>query len=111
MTEDAAAVRRAHNKKQLEKKISLRQAYQTCFLGDNGKPSKEAQMILRDLANYCHGKKSTAKVNTVSGMIDPLATHLAEGQRRVFLYVLNNINTDDFMFNRLITQYYEESDL
>lgn len=111
MTEEAQNARRARNKKQLEKKISLRQAYQTMFLGDNGKLRAEALVILKDLSTYCHAKKSSARVNNISGMIDPFATHLAEGQRRVFLYVLNNINTDDAMFNRLITQYYEETDL
>lgn len=109
--DDVEEAKRAQRKRNLDKKMSLRQAYQTMFLGDNGKLRPEALVIMRDLASYCQAKRTTAKASAVSGMIDPFATHLMEGQRRVFLYILNNINVDDAMFHRLITQYYEETDL
>lgn len=98
-------------RKRIEKQLSTRHAYRQLFLNDDGKLKPEGLIVLRDLARYCYATKGAAKMSPKSGMIDPYATHIADGRREVHLRIVNQINVDDAVFNRLITQYYEETDL
>lgn len=108
---DIQTARRLVQKKKVEKQIGLRQAYRQLFLNDEGKMKPEAMVVMRDLARFCYANKASAKMSPKSGMIDPYATHIADGRREVFLRLTNQVNVDDAVFNRLLTQYYEENDL
>ena len=109
--EEINTARTLLRKKRIERQLGTRQAYRQLFLNDDGKIKPEGMAVLRDLARFCYATKSAAKMSPKSGMIDPYATHIADGRREVHLRIINQINVEDAVFNRLITQYYEESDL
>ena len=97
-------------KKIVEKKARTRQLFRQMFLDHQDKLTSEGIALMRDLGDFCYARKSLAKVSPKSGMIDPIAMGIAEGRREVFLYIVNMLNTDDAIFNRLLTQYYQEND-
>ena len=108
---DTQTARRLVAKKKIERQITTRQAYRQLFLNDAGKLKPEAMLVMRDLSRFCYANKSSAKISPKTGQIDPYATHIADGRREVFLRLINQVNVDDSIFQRLLTQYYEETDL
>lgn len=109
--EEIDKAKKAVTKKRIAKQITLRDAYKRIFLNDNGNLKAETLIVLRDLARFCYANKPTAKLSQKTGCIDPNAMLIAEGRRESYLRVLNQINVSDAVFNRLLTQYYDESDL
>ncbi len=60
-----------------------RTAYQAIFLDDHNL-KKQADVILDDLARFCHFYTPHA----ASGSVDPYAIGVGEGRREVFLRIL-----------------------
>lgn len=67
----------------------VRNAYRATFLGNDGKPHPQAQIVFADLARAARHGNSIMVVGG-NGQVDPLASMVAEGQRalleRIRLY-------------------------
>lgn len=64
-------------------------SYKALFtVGPGAEPAADiapaAEVVLRDLAQYCYASKPTLKISPQTGMCDPLAMAFAEGRRDVF---------------------------
>ncbi len=95
-------------RKAIEQKANVRRCFRRLLLDHEEKPTSETMIILRELARFCYANRPTAKISPRLGNIDPLAMAIAEGRREVFLYILNILNTDDAVFDRLLTQYHQQ---
>ncbi len=72
-----------------------RDAYRAIFTPHGG-TGPDAEVVLADLARYCHANRSSLKVSRVMQQVDPYATAFAEGQRDVFNRIMAQLNlTDD----------------
>jgi hypothetical protein len=85
----------------LQKVLLRRQAYRRLFLGDDGKLTREAEIVISDLARFCRLHRSTTVVSTVSRQTDVPASFQAEGRREVILRVLGHLHVDDADLVRL----------
>lgn len=79
----------------IQKVLNRRRAYRRLFLGDDGKLTKDAEIILDDLAKFCRLHRSTTIVSTVSRQTDVPATFQAEGRREVILRILGHLHVND----------------
>ena len=95
-------------RKAIEQKANVRRCFRQLLLDHNERPTAETMILLRELSRFCYANKPTAKISPRSGNIDPLAMAIAEGRREVFLYILNILNTDDAVFDKLLTQYHQQ---
>jgi len=84
-----------------EKLLARRQAYRRMFLGDDGKLTQDAEIVMADLSKFCRLHKSTTVVSPVSRQIDVPATFQAEGRREVILRLLDHLHTNDSDLFRL----------
>lgn len=73
----------------------LKLAYQRTFLGEDGKLTPDAALIIADLAPFCRLHRSTLVVSPVSKQVDTHATLEAEGRREVLLKILGHLYLDD----------------
>lgn len=85
----------------IDKILRRRQAYRRLFLGDDGKLSPDAELVINDLARFCRLHRSTTVVSTVSRQTDVPATFQAEGRREVILRILGHLHVDDADLVRL----------
>lgn len=92
-----------------QKLMGRRMAYRKCFHGDDGKPHQDAIRVLNDLAKFCRVYQSTAQVGK-DGKIDPIATHIAEGRREVFLRIQSQLGVDDSDLRELAQQMASQAD-
>lgn len=79
----------------LEKILKRRQAYRRLFLDADGKLTRDAELVINDLARFCRLHRSTTVVSTVSRQTDVPATFQAEGRREVILRILGHLHVDD----------------
>ncbi|MBA1364051.1 Bbp19 family protein [Burkholderia gladioli] len=84
-------------------------AYQRIFNGDDGKPNKDAEIVLADLKRFCYVDRPTVKISPTTQTMDPLATALAEGRREVALRVLGFLHLDEATI-RSLTEPTQEDD-
>lgn len=70
-------------------------AFKRMFLGEDGHPNRDGELVLGKLAKFCRGNRSSIAVSPVTGMIDPIAVGVAEGRREVLLMVLRHLNLDE----------------
>lgn len=49
---------------------------------------KDGEVVLADLAKFCHLERSTLKISPLTGMADPLAMAHAEGRRETLLRIM-----------------------
>lgn len=85
----------------LEKVLGRRQAYRRLFLDAEGKLTRDAEIVISDLARFCRLHRSTTVVSTVSRQTDVPASFQAEGRREVILRVLGHLHVDDADLVRL----------
>ncbi len=81
--------------------LNRRRAFRRCFLGEDGKLTPDAEIVLADLARFCRLHRSTTVVSTVSRQTDVPASFQAEGRREVILRILANLHVDDADLFRL----------
>jgi hypothetical protein len=67
---------------------SRKQAYRRLFLGDEGKPSITGDIVLTDLARFCHAHESAF-------MKDERATLIMLGRQEVWLRIQHQLNMTD----------------
>lgn len=92
-----------------ERLMKRRMSYRRCFLGEDGKPHQDAERVLADLAKFCRALQSTAQVGA-DGKIDPIATHIAEGRREVFLRIQSQLGVDDRNLLNMAQQMASQAD-
>lgn len=92
-----------------DKLMARRMAYRRCFMGEDGKPHSDAERVLADLAKFCRALQSTAQVGP-DGKIDPIATHIAEGRREVFLRIQSQLGIDDSNLMNMAQQMASHAD-
>lgn len=69
-------------------------AYKRCFL-EAGKPTKDAELVLKDLAKFCRAHEPTMVVSPVSRTVDPIASAHLEGRREVWLRLMWHLKIDE----------------
>lgn len=62
-------------------------AYVATFIGVNGKPHPNAEIVLKDLRKYCGVDHEGITVSPVLRMTDPFATSYRAGRRDVYLRI------------------------
>lgn len=61
----------------------MRGAFRRTFLGADGLPTQDGEIVLAELRRFCHGGKSTIKTS-VAGSIDSHASIAAASRQEVF---------------------------
>src|SRR4051812_9320159 len=72
-------------------------AYKRVFMKD-GKLTKDAEVVIKDLAKFCKANQSTTVFNPISRSVDPLASAIADGRREVYLRLSNYLKLDEADF-------------
>ena len=85
----------------IQKILNRRQAYRRMFLGDDGKLTKDAELVINDLARFCRLHRSTSVISLTTRQTDVPATFQAEGRREVILRILGHLHVDDADLVRL----------
>lgn len=75
--------------------LSKRRAFRACFLDDNGIATASGARALKDLARFCDAYRSTVKVSSVTGQVDPIASAVAQGRREVWLHLQAQLELPD----------------
>lgn len=80
----------------------LRTAFRACFLGADGRPTSQGEIVLAELRRFCHGNRPTIK----SGLhgIDSHASIAAAARQEVFFRITAMLNLDDSDINRMQEQ-------
>jgi hypothetical protein len=71
------------------------------FLGNDGKLTKDAELVINDLARFCRLHRSTSVISLTTRQTDVPATFQAEGRREVILRILGHLHVDDADLVRL----------
>jgi hypothetical protein len=79
----------------LPRYVTRSRAYKVTFLGDKGEPLNGARQVLADLKRFCHVDRPTIKIAHGTGMIDPIASAVAEGRREVWLRIQAMLNLSE----------------
>lgn len=80
----------------LERMLLRSRAFKRLFLDDKtGALKEDAEIVIRELAHFCHVTRPSYKISPKSGTIDPLATHVAEGRREVFMRITSLIGREE----------------
>lgn len=75
-------------------------AWQRALLKDDGTPTPDGEIILKDLARFCRANRSTAVFSHIRGALDPLASARADGRREVWLRIVEHLHLDErFLVN------------
>ena len=79
-----------------DKLMRRRLSYKALFFSDyaRGELSPAGRVVLADLTKFCRGLTSTTVVSQHSGMVDPIASAIAEGRREVYLRIMKELNLD-----------------
>lgn len=72
----------------------LRGAFRRVFLGADGKPTNDGDIVLAELRRFCYGMKPTLK-SSLAGVIDPYASVAAAARQEVFFRITAMLNLDD----------------
>lgn len=79
------------------KLLRRRMSYRALFFGEGlgrGELSPAGRIVIADLARFCRAYTSTTVVSEKSGVVDPIASAVAEGRREVFLRLLKELSLD-----------------
>lgn len=72
---------------------NLRTAFRRVFLGQNGKPTRDAEVVLLELRRFCYGAKPTLKQGAQG--LDVHASIAAAARQEVYFRVIDMLNLDD----------------
>lgn len=72
---------------------TVRGAFRRCFLGPDGKPTPDGEVVLTELRRFCYGGKPTVKQGPQG--IDALASMVASGRQEVYFRVADLLHIDD----------------
>ena len=72
-----------------------RAAFQRCFLGDDGLPHLDGEVVLKHLATFCRAHGPAMVVCPKEGMCDTLASALAQGRQEVWQLIMEHLHLDE----------------
>jgi len=78
-------------------------AFRSVF-GVAGKRTKDQEIVLKVLADFCRSNKSSVTVSPIHRQVDPLATCVAEGRREVMTRISHFIQLDQEELIRIINE-------
>lgn len=78
-------------------------AFRSVF-GVTGKRTKDQEIVLKVLADFCRANKSSVTVSPIHRQVDPLATCVAEGRREVMTRISHYIQLDQDELIRIINE-------
>lgn len=79
-----------------------RDAYRAIFWHrDTPELTPQADVVMADLARYCHVRRASLKVSPVTGQADPLSLAFAEGRRDVFNRICAQLNLSNDQIDRI----------
>lgn len=78
-------------------------AFRNCFTDRNGQLTDDAAIVMGELHYFCHARRPSYKL-AANGVIDPYATHVAEGRREVLNRILDLLQLDPAMLDRKIKE-------
>lgn len=81
--------------------IRRNRAFRNCFLDTKGQLTDDGAIVMSELHYFCHARRPSYKL-AATGMIDPYATHVAEGRRETFNRILDLLHLDPAMLDRKI---------
>src|SRR5690348_8204835 len=84
----------------------MRAAFRRTFLGADGMPHGEAEIVLAELRRFCYGSNPTIKMH--GGAVDPYASIAAAARQEVFIRVVTLLNMTDRDLFRLEQQAEKE---
>lgn len=79
----------------IQKILNRRMAYRRCFLDGDGNLTRDAEVVIADLARFCRLHRSTSIVSMTTRQTDVPASFQAEGRREVILRILGHLHVDD----------------
>lgn len=85
----------------LLQRLSRRAAAYRAVFKPSEEPTDQAEIVLRDLANYCYANKPTLKVSNITQQTDPYAMAFAEGRRDVFNRITSLCNLTPDQISRI----------
>lgn len=71
----------------------LRGAFRRVFLGLDGKPTADGEVVLAELRRFCYGGKPTIKAGPNG--VDPYASIAAAARQEVFMRITSMLLLDD----------------
>lgn len=78
-------------------------AFRAVF-GTTGKRTKEQEIVLKVLGDFCRVNKSSVTVSPIHRQVDPLATCVAEGRREVINRISQYLQLDQEELIRIINE-------
>lgn len=78
-------------------------AFRSVF-GVTGERTKEQEIVLKVLADFCRATKSSVTVSPIHRQVDPLATCVAEGRREVLNLISQYVLRDQEELIRIINE-------
>lgn len=81
--------------------LARRLAWKRVLLKDDGTPTPDGDIILKDLARFCRAHRSTAVFSHIRGALDPLASARADGRREVWLRIVEHLHLDERFLTNL----------
>lgn len=81
--------------------LTRSRAYRACFLDDHDQLTREAEIVLADMARFCRAHSPCACVSPATGQIDPYATHVAVGRQEVFQRLQKYLRLDEHVLLNL----------
>lgn len=81
--------------------FTRRTSYRRVFMDQEGRITRDAEIVLADLKRFCRATTSTVVVSPVSKNIDPYAMAIAEGRREVWNRLASFLYLDEKTVQRL----------
>ena len=72
-----------------------RLAYRRVFLGDDGTPTPQGDIVLKHLHQFCFGHKAAMVYSPTSGQFDPVACAFAQGKQEVLRLIQQSLYLDE----------------
>jgi len=82
-------------KRRIERLINRTVAYRRLFMDEKQDFKPEAAEFFKWLHKFCFADRVSYRQNPQTGMIDPYATHVAEGRREVYNEIMRLMKLDE----------------
>ena len=92
----------------LQMMVTRKRQLRRFFFDDKEQIKPEAQRFMLWLRHFCHADRPSYKQNPQSGVIDPYATHIAEGRREVWTELQRLLHIDPMKVDRQMNQLKED---
>lgn len=81
--------------KLIERILRRKTAYRRVFMDNEGRITRDGEIVLADLRRFCRATGSTMVVSPVSKTVDPIAMAMAEGRREVWNRLMAHLHVDE----------------